>query len=369
MAQEQDRIAGRTADPNAAVYPQGTPSDTIRKDIEGTRAEMDHTVDALGERLRPRHLLDDLLEMFRGSSVSASAGGTTETIKQAGGKVLDRLKDNPMPAALIGAGVAWLLFSDEDKTRRSKAHQRFQSTEPPMYSGSYVDARTGKPYDASYGEKYRSGAAAAGAAQQTGQSTVPGQEQPGMAQKAKEKLSAAAETTREAMAGWTGSARESASGMGQGMREYSSAAGEQMHRGYDAGMHYVERGIEEYPLAMGAAAMALGVLAGLVMPATRAEDKWMGEAADDVKDRAKEAGRSIASATAGAASEEAQRQGGQPGELGEKVKRVAQDVAQVVSDSARREGIDPQSLKDKARTVGERAKEAAQEESQRQRDA
>ena len=40
-------------------------SDEIRSDIRGTRRDLDQTLDQLGERLHPRHLLDDVLDLFR----------------------------------------------------------------------------------------------------------------------------------------------------------------------------------------------------------------------------------------------------------------------------------------------------------------
>src|SRR5688500_2377553 len=136
----------------------------IQREIRETRAEMDQTVDALGERLRPRHLLDDLLEMFRGwgatsgtaSTSSSASSGATDKLRDAGSKVIEKLGQNPMPAALIGAGVAWMLFDNGEK-RSSRV--RFGSgpigaPEPPMHSGSYVDARTGRPYDETYGTGY-----------------------------------------------------------------------------------------------------------------------------------------------------------------------------------------------------------------------
>src|SRR5688500_17855577 len=91
----------------------------IQREIRETRAEMDQTVDALGERLRPRHLLDDLLDYLQGDGGGAgSAGGMRQSVKDAGWKVVDKLKQHPVPAALIGAGITWLLFEEDDPSPR-----------------------------------------------------------------------------------------------------------------------------------------------------------------------------------------------------------------------------------------------------------
>ncbi len=51
------------------------------------------------------------------------------------------------------------------------------------------------------------------------------------------------------------------------------------------------RQMDENPLGVGIAAIALGVLAGLAIPSTRREDELLGETRDRLLDDAKEAGR------------------------------------------------------------------------------
>lgn len=399
MAYEPNQVtpAGTaSASTTPRSYPEGTSSEEIRRDIERTRAEMDHTVDALQDRLKPRHLLDDVLEAFRGSSTSDSASsggsGTADTFKDVGSKILEKLKENPMPAALIGAGITWLMFdSGGRRTGLTRADYTPRKWDLPSYSGSYVDARTGQPYTAEYGDEARRTAGGMG-------TSGTGSGSPGVMDRAKGAMSGAADTMSDAAGSlkdkagdamqaakdaassvaerasdWAGSARETAGSAGETASQYASAASDQAQRGYRTSKHYVERGIEQYPLAMGAAAMALGVLSGLLLPSTDAEDRLMGEQADELKDRAKDAGQSVmdsgkhvAAATASAAQDEASRQGG--GSLLEKVKHVAQDVTRAATESAKREGIDPDSLAQKGRQVAERAKDAAVDETQRQKD-
>ncbi len=40
-------------------------TETLRSDIDQTRNKMDDTIEALGSRFQPRHLLDELLGLFR----------------------------------------------------------------------------------------------------------------------------------------------------------------------------------------------------------------------------------------------------------------------------------------------------------------
>ena len=70
---------------------------------------------------------------------------------------------------------------------------------------------------------------------------------------------------------------------------------------------------EENPLGLAVGAVAVGFLAGMLIPSTRVEDEKLGPVADDVKDRAKETGQ----------------------EALERGKQVAQDAAETAKDSGR----------------------------------
>jgi gas vesicle protein len=88
---------------------------------------------------------------------------------------------------------------------------------------------------------------------------------------------------------------------------------------------------QENPLGLAAGAVAVGFLAGMLIPATRVEDERLGPMADDVKERAKETGQ----------------------EALERGKQVAQDAAETAKDSAQEHG---EQLRD---TAQEHAQQAA----------
>jgi hypothetical protein len=77
-------------------------SDTnrIERDLEHTRSRLDATIDALQQKLSPGQMVDETLTWFK-------EGGGAEF-----GRNLGRtLRDHPMPVALIGVGLAWLIAS------------------------------------------------------------------------------------------------------------------------------------------------------------------------------------------------------------------------------------------------------------------
>ena len=153
-------------------------SATIQNDIDRTRGLMDRTLEELGERLRPGNLVDSAVGYLAGSNTPSASQGAArddDRVRRAAGAVAstawDKIKSNPMPSALIGAGVAWLFLKDNDQPSfsgsgggsrsrgrydRGDARRRLRRDEPEMYAGSLVDARTGEPYDReTYGREYR----------------------------------------------------------------------------------------------------------------------------------------------------------------------------------------------------------------------
>lgn len=363
-------------------------SGEIRNEIRHTRAEMDETVDELSERLRPRHLLDDLLDVFR-TKAGRTDAEVTQSVKDLGSGMFDKLKSHPMPAALIGAGVAWLIFDQargdgNGGSSYDRARGRWREGELREHSGSFVDARTGRPYDSSYGSEFRgrSGQGEGGSGSESG---------PGFMDKAKEKLSdmgrsvsdatsSAVDSVRDA----AGSVRDSISGAGSAAGEMGGRAGawsaeaydsarHGMRQGYDSTVRTLEESLNRYPLAMTAAALAAGVLTGLVLPETRRENRWMGEQSDRLKEQAKETGedllergKEVAAATASAVSGEAEQQGLTPGSLADKSKKVVRDTVSAAKESVHREGMDD--IGQKAKSVAKRGKEVAKDEASRQKD-
>ena len=91
---------------------------------------------------------------------------------------------------------------------------------------------------------------------------------------------------------------------------------------------------QENPIGLAVGAMAVGFLAGLVVPATRVEQERIGPIADEVKDIAVETGREVV----------------------DKAKEVAQEASQNAMGTARSRG--QEEARDVASSVQERASEA-----------
>jgi hypothetical protein len=74
------------------------PPQEIQAEIERTRNEMDGTLSALEQRLSPGQLIDQGMSYLR-------QNGAQEFVTNLG----EQAKHNPMPVALVGIGLAWLM--------------------------------------------------------------------------------------------------------------------------------------------------------------------------------------------------------------------------------------------------------------------
>ena len=73
----------------------------IERDLDQTRSRLGSHLSELQDRLSPGQVLDDLMGYFRGSEGA-----------EFGRSLLANVRDNPMPAALTGIGLAWLMASN-----------------------------------------------------------------------------------------------------------------------------------------------------------------------------------------------------------------------------------------------------------------
>ena len=92
----------------------GKDSETLEREINQTRDEMNRTLDSLERKLTAGQLLDQCLKFFgkTGSEIGSSIGNC--------------IKENPMPVVLTATGIAWMIFgsgSGEDRAgRRHRAY-------------------------------------------------------------------------------------------------------------------------------------------------------------------------------------------------------------------------------------------------------
>lgn len=208
-----------------------TPPEMIAQDIARTREEMSGTVNEIQERLSPAHLKEEAKGKIR-ETVRDAASRIGNTARDTGSSVLNVVKTYPVPIAMIGIGVTWLIF-----TRSSAGNGEIMEE-----SASAVREKAGAVTDK----------AKAKAEEWSGQVRGKGSE-------------------------LAGRAKESAQRIGRTARESAWGA-----------KNRVQRFIDDNPLGISLAAFGTGALIGLAIPESRKEVKMMGSASESLLSRAKE---------------------------------------------------------------------------------
>jgi len=270
----------------------------IKADIEDTRAEMGQTINEIQERLSPEHLMDQVKETVREATIGKvervmdrvgekisnvtepameAMGRAGETIKQTGSSLSNTVRQNPIPCALIGLGLGMFVMrrlrGGNGSTSRSRAYQ------PEFEAGMAM------PRSAGMGRQYDSSNEYAGGSRQYGSRRGPfGQ-------------------MKETAGDWAQGTADTVSNLGHGVKEQALRAG----RGF-------QHLIEENPLAVGAAAVAVGAVVGLALPTTRIEHEYMGEASEKLVDKAQQVARDAMDKVKTATQGDAAAQGSQPGQ-------------------------------------------------------
>jgi hypothetical protein len=136
-------------------------TDALREDIDVTRQRMDNTIDSLGERLQPRHLVDEVLGWFRGESADGDSRlshlreKVTTGANQAVRSTVETVKANPLPALVIGAGIAWMIYESQRDKSSDRTWSRSASDDrgPDDYDPDvYSDRPLQYPSDAGNGD-------------------------------------------------------------------------------------------------------------------------------------------------------------------------------------------------------------------------
>jgi ElaB/YqjD/DUF883 family membrane-anchored ribosome-binding protein len=197
----------------------GRRPEQILTEIHRTRDELEKTLIAIEHRLTPGQLVDHGIDYLRHS-------GANEFVQNLGGAA----KQNPLPVALVGIGLAWLMALGRQPARRDDS-----STLTSDLRDNAVGAM----------------------------------------QSASETLS----STRERISGTVSAMRERAS-------DVTDTARQQWERARDS-LDYL---VHEQPLALGAIGLAIGAVLGAAAPRTRVEEQMMGQASRNLGEKARQMG-------------------------------------------------------------------------------
>jgi len=298
--------------------PRRSPAE-IEQDIRVIRSNIDGTLTQLQRRLSPGSLAELAIDFARDNG-SAFASNAATMIGNAGRAV----RDNPLPVGLICLGVGWLMAGNRGNAAAGASRAAAQPRDPNrgrLQTGGYPGAILHQDGDAAE----RHGATGAG----DGSAHAEKAERSSISAVAKEraaqvggKLKAAGETVAESAASAADRLTESAQRAREGAASTARAVGEYA---------------QTHPLMAGAAMLALGAAIAALLPRTRAEDDWLGEASDRTMAAAKRAASDVvdtAGEAAAAAACEFKTEAERHGLTTERAKREVAEIAAGGSEAA-----------------------------------
>jgi ElaB/YqjD/DUF883 family membrane-anchored ribosome-binding protein len=217
------------------------------------------------------------------STAGHMASGAGETAMDLGSTIVDLIKQNPVPSALVGLGLGWLYLN---------------------HSSGQPDHRARNGSHDPYAQTYRSGdQSSGGVGSMVGRAT----DQVGdLASSAQEHIGDMAGSVQERVGNLAGSTQEHVGDMAGAVMDQTRRTPGQ-----------IQRMIQEKPLMAAAIAGSLGAVVGLWLPPTEVESHLMGSARGQVMDRAQE----VASETM------------------DKVQDVAQEVRSTLKEEVQTKGL------------------------------
>ena len=263
-----------------------------RVEIERTRAGMSETVDAIQERLSPENLKEqakDRVEQAKDRVKEATVGKAQE----AGSGIVDTIRQNPLPAALTGIGLGWL-FVNARKQGSSRPPYRDTVYRDAAYVEGYPPTNEYAPAAPGYPSRYEG---------ESGSST--GQ---------------ALGNARDKVGETATQAQDKAGELASRTQDRVSNLGEQARYQAQQASGGFQRMLRENPLAVGTLAVGVGAAVGLAIPETSKEHEVMGEARDNLVDKAQEKVQ----------------------ETQQKAQRVAEEAQSAVQQEAENQGLTKQ---------------------------
>ena len=267
----------------------------LRAEIRETRERMSGTLDELSDRLNPTRIKTQVKENIREATVGRvenMARNAADRVNETRHGMMDTIRENPIPAAMVGIGLGWLLFGGKRREDRT------------LWERSYA---TGETWDGTTGYVGDLSATTPRLAQDDVNgmgSTV--SHDPNAIDRVKERVSGIGETMHDTADTVRYQASQRAGEAKERIGEVRERASEKAHEVADRARtmaHSVsdttrqrvhmagdrlDTTLHENPVAIGMVAMAVGMAAGLAIPESRRERELMGQYRDQLVDRVRD---------------------------------------------------------------------------------
>ena len=287
--------------PPSETSPQTSPeTDALRAQIEQTRDGMSQTIDEIQSRLTPSHLVGQAVDAAKSAAQDAASGAAqnvagaaqtaTNTTVEALTQLLNTLRNSPAFMAALPGLITALLNSGRAAVTGAEQDVAHAGEQARNASTATMEAAT------ALWESIRSNPALMGAlvsgmtwllAQGTNAMTRVGQ--------AREKAADVAGQAGETAGALADQARETAGDLG-------AQAQQQVREQTERAAGWLQRAVEQNPLAVALAAVAIGAVIGLSSKPTQLEHQMMGPARDRMLEQAQKLAKGLATTAAATAA-------------------------------------------------------------------
>ena len=256
LSRERDEINPNPADTDDEL-------ESLRLELARTRSQMSETVYAIQGRMEPQYIREQATSQAK------------DTARDAGSSVVDTIKNNPVPAAMTGAGIVglgWLIASGSSDSGKGggSSGRRVGARQQGLDEGHYYYGPSEGSSPTRYEEgQYRGsyeGSSSSGSSESQGSGS-------GRAQQA------------------AGQARQRASQVGGQLQDRAGQVGGQAQQQAQRAKGGFQQTLRENPLALGALAIGIGAAVGFVVPETSKENEVMGETRDNLMEQGKQSAR------------------------------------------------------------------------------
>jgi hypothetical protein len=342
----------------------------IERDLEQTRTRLNTHLSELQQRMTPGQVVDDLMRYFRGKEGA-----------EFGRNLVESVRGNPLPAAITGIGLTWLMASNPRPAGQTPpprnvaadfSYRGAAGTSHGSYEATTARVRTAEqgvtrgPDEAEHVYAGRVDVArgqALGLARHSDESTESFSDRVRSAlASAQQAVAGTAHSLRDQAGGVAGSLGHAVQGAGQSIGGAAQRAGGAMAQGGQsagkAGGTMIAA-VTESPVLLGALGLAAGALLGALLPQLEQEEAalqaFAGQARDAAKGMAQDAvdksghvaqavldksGDSIqAHGLAGAKGPGALVDAALSGDLAKDIKQAAAEILQTGDEAVRREAL------------------------------
>ena len=340
----------------------------IEQDLDRTRARLGGHLTELQSRLSPGQVLDDAMTYFRGNEGA-----------DFGRNLLESVRSNPLPAALTGIGLAWLMASGARARVAAPTLAPVDADRVRLYSGAQASNQNG--YGA-MADDVRSAEASVtrdpGEAEHayTDRLDDARGKAAGLKREAQETAASFSQRIRDALAGAQQSALITAHDLGHQVGSVASSIGNAAQGATQSAGNVARRAgstfgqggqavgqaggnllatISDSPVLLGALGLAAGALLGALLPQSDQEEQALGGIAGQARDTARglaqqavNGGGQVAQTVLDAGRDSAKAHGlasvdsagslldaALSGDLASNAKQVAQDVLRASDESVR----------------------------------